>query len=93
MYHDAARRSRRSRANGANEPTLATTHLQPAQLTTVGQARDVWMQDLVLEHGLDYRPRHPAFPGVVKGTDWYAQASFLNWFDGDHERFASSIVA
>lgn len=67
------------------EPTLGYTHLQPAQLTTVGKRATLWMQDLVLDAtDLDYRIATLPFRGV-KGTTG-TQASFLELFDGDHER-------
>jgi len=64
-------------------PTLAFTHLQPAQLTTVGKRACLWMQDLVtdaleLDHRLDALP----FLGV-KGTTG-TQESFLGLLRGDH---------
>src|SRR3954447_19256733 len=68
-----------------DEPTLGYTHLQPAQLTTVGKRATLWMQDLVLDlMDLDYRRATLPFRGV-KGTTG-TQATFLQLFDGDHER-------
>lgn len=66
-------------------PTLGYTHLQPAQLTTVGKRATLWMQDLVLDvHDIDYRRTTLPFRGV-KGTTG-TQASFLEIFDGDSEK-------
>ena len=68
-----------------DEPTLAYTHLQPAQLTTVGKRATLWMQDLVLDLAdLDHRVATLPLRGV-KGTTG-TQASFLELFDGDHEK-------
>ncbi|HJP85115.1 MAG TPA: adenylosuccinate lyase [Gemmatimonadaceae bacterium] len=68
-----------------DQPTLGYTHLQAAQLTTVGKRATLWMQDLVLDvEDIDYRLRTLPFRGV-KGTTG-TQASFLEIFDGDHEK-------
>ena len=67
------------------EPTLGYTHLQPAQLTTVGKRATLWMQDLVLDfRDVEYRRSTMPFRGV-KGTTG-TQASFLEIFGNDHER-------
>ena len=68
-----------------DEPTLGSTHLQPAQPTTVGKRATLWMQDLVLDvRDLDHRVATLPCRGV-KGTTG-TQASFLELFDGDHEK-------
>jgi adenylosuccinate lyase len=67
------------------QPTLGYTHLQPAQLTTVGKRATLWMQDLVFDLAdLDHRVASLPFRGV-KGTTG-TQASFLEILGGDHAR-------
>lgn len=67
------------------EPTLGYTHLQPAQLTTVGKRATLWMQDLVLDlEDLDRCLGTLPFRGI-KGTTG-TQGSFLELFHGDAER-------
>ena len=67
------------------EPTLGYTHLQPAQLTTVGKRATLWMQDLALDLAdLDARQAGLPLRGV-KGTTG-TQASFLEIFHGDHTK-------
>jgi adenylosuccinate lyase len=81
----ALRELARFARNWRTEPTLGYTHLQPAQLTTVGKRATLWMQDLVLDlMDLDYRRATLPFRGV-KGTTG-TQASFLELFEGDHEK-------
>ena len=66
-------------------PTLAYTHLQPAQLTTVGKRATLWMQDLVLDaQEIEHRIAGLALLGC-KGTTG-TQASFLTLFGGDHAK-------
>ena len=66
-------------------PTLGFTHLQPAQLSTVGKRACLWLQELVMdEHNLRCARDSLRFRGV-KGTTG-TQASFLQLFDGDHEK-------
>lgn len=66
-------------------PTLGFTHLQPAQLTTVGKRATLWLQDLMLDYeNLVNLYDHFRLRGV-KGTTG-SQASFLDLFDGDTEK-------
>jgi adenylosuccinate lyase len=66
-------------------PALGYTHLQPAQLTTIGKRATLWLQDLVLDLvELDRRVAILPLRGV-KGTTG-TQASFLELFGGDHEK-------
>ncbi len=68
-----------------NLPTLAFTHFQPAQPTTVGKRATLWMMDLKLDlDDLDYLIGSMRLLGS-KGTTG-TQASFLELFDGDHEK-------
>ena len=66
-------------------PCLAYTHLQPAQLTTVGKRATLWMYELIqdveeLEHRLD-----KLLLLGSKGTTG-TQASFMELFDGDEQK-------
>jgi adenylosuccinate lyase len=66
-------------------PTLAWTHFQPAQPTTVGKRATLWIQDLLMDvEEIDFRLRTLRFRGA-KGTTG-TQASFLEIFGGDHEK-------
>lgn len=66
-------------------PTLAYTHFQPAQPTTVGKRATLWIQDLVLDlEEIEFRLATLRFRGV-RGTTG-TQASFLELYDGDHAR-------
>ena len=67
------------------QPTLAFTHFQPAQPTTVGKRATLWLQDLTLDlQDVDYVLGTMKLLGS-KGTTG-TQASFLELFDGDHEK-------
>ncbi len=66
-------------------PTLAFTHFQPAQPTTVGKRATLWLNELVLDlEDLDYVLGSLKLLGS-KGTTG-TQASFLELFDGDHAK-------
>ncbi len=66
-------------------PTLAFTHFQPAQPTTVGKRATLWMQEFCLDlEDLNYVLSTLKLLGS-KGTTG-TQASFLELFDGDMEK-------
>ncbi len=66
------------------QPTLAFTHFQPAQPTTVGKRATLWMQEFYLDlEDLNYVLENLKLLGS-KGTTG-TQASFLELFDGDQE--------
>ncbi len=66
-------------------PTLAFTHFQPAQPTTVGKRATLWMQDFMMDlEDLEYVLSSLKLLGS-KGTTG-TQASFKELFDGDDER-------
>lgn len=65
-------------------PTLGFTHLQPAQLTTVGKRATLWLQDLALDlENVDHVLSTLRMRGV-KGTTG-TQASFMNLFNDNEE--------
>ena len=66
-------------------PTLAFTHFQPAQPTTVGKRATLWAQEFLMDlDEVDYRLSRARLLGS-KGTTG-TQASFLALFEGDHEK-------
>ena len=66
-------------------PTLAFTHFQPAQPTTVGKRATLWLQDFLMDlDDLEYVIGSMKLLGS-KGTTG-TQASFLELFDGDQEK-------
>ena len=67
-----------------NQPTLAFTHFQPAQPTTVGKRATLWLQEFCLDlEDLDHVLSTMKLLGS-KGTTG-TQASFLELFNGDQE--------
>ena len=66
-------------------PTLAFTHFQSAQPTTVGKRATLWLNDLLTDlEEVEHRISQMALLGC-KGTTG-TQASFLELFDGDHAK-------
>ncbi|MBQ9108602.1 MAG: adenylosuccinate lyase [Oscillospiraceae bacterium] len=66
-------------------PALAYTHLQPAQLTTVGKRATLWMNELLMDlKEVEYRIENLQLLGS-KGTTG-TQASFVELFEGDQEK-------
>ncbi len=81
-------------ADYKDQPTLAFTHFQPAQPTTVGKRATLWLQELCLDlEDLDHVLDSMKLLGS-KGTTG-TQASFLELFEGDHEkcRRADQMIA
>lgn len=65
--------------------TLAYTHFQPAQPTTVGKRSTLWLQDLIMDlENLDFQMSRLKLLGC-KGTTGTA-ASFLELFNGNHDK-------
>jgi adenylosuccinate lyase len=66
-------------------PTLGFTHLQPAQLTTVGKRATLWMQDLTMDYENLVHLQETLKLRGVKGTTG-TQASFMELFEGDESK-------
>lgn len=66
-------------------PTLGFTHLQPAQLTTVGKRATLWLQDLTIDYNNLVNLRSSFKLRGVKGTTG-TQASFMELFEGDENK-------
>ncbi len=68
-----------------NMPALAYTHLQPAQLTTVGKRATLWLNELAMDYAeIEHRINTLQMLGS-KGTTG-TQASFVELFEGDSEK-------
>lgn len=66
-------------------PTLAFTHFQPAQPTTVGKRATLWLEDLLMDlEDVEHQLSKAKLLGC-KGTTG-TQASFMELFEGDHEK-------
>ncbi|MGP1570256.1 MAG: adenylosuccinate lyase [Eubacteriales bacterium] len=66
-------------------PALAYTHLQPAQLTTIGKRATLWMNELVMDiENLEYQIENLKLLGS-KGTTG-TQASFMELFENDETK-------
>lgn len=71
-----------------NQPCLAFTHFQPAQPTTVGKRATLWLLDLLMDvSALEFQLTQMKLLGS-KGTTG-TQASFMELFNGDHEKIKS----
>ena len=69
-------------------PALAYTHLQPAQLTTVGKRATLWLNELHMDYlEIEHRIESLALLGS-KGTTG-TQASFMELFEGDEAKIAA----
>ncbi|MCI8370282.1 MAG: adenylosuccinate lyase [Clostridia bacterium] len=66
-------------------PTLGFTHLQPAQLTTVGKRATLWLQDLTMDYNNLVNLQNSFKLRGVKGTTG-TQASFMELFNGDENK-------
>ncbi len=66
-------------------PTLGFTHLQPAQLTTVGKRASLWLEDLLMDYESIVELKKKIKLRGVKGTTG-TQASFMNLFNNDEEK-------
>ena len=66
-------------------PTLGFTHLQPAQLTTVGKRATLWLQDLTMDYYNLVNLENSFRLRGVKGTTG-TQASFMELFSGDQSK-------
>jgi adenylosuccinate lyase len=66
-------------------PALAYTHLQPAQLTTVGKRATLWINELMMDlEDIDFRIASLKLLGSKGATG--TQASFVELFDGDTQK-------
>ena len=65
--------------------SFVVLYLRPAQLTTVGKRACLWIQDLLMDLRNIQRARDDLRFRGVKGTTG-TQASFLELFDGNHEK-------
>ncbi len=68
-----------------NIPTVAYTHFQPAQLTTVGKRAALWLQDFFLDTSAVHDLADTLPLRGCKGTTG-TQASYLDLFHGDHDK-------
>ena len=66
-------------------PALGFTHLQPAQLTTVGKRATLWLQDLTMDYNNLVNLQKSFKLRGVKGTTG-TQASFMELFGGDEDK-------